>query len=135
MINTWRYIIVGFCLMSLSGCFGGGCNVIPNVTFHTSLNRGSHLNIYSPQGWAYATGGVCGLIVYNTGNGLIAYDRCSTVSPEKKNRVKVEEGVLIVDDESGAKWLLMDGSPTHIAECALRRYSVQKSGDNYIVSN
>lgn len=134
MIKVLQYIVVIVLTTLLSGCFGGGCNVIPNVTFHTSLNRGSHVAIYSPKGHTYALGGVRGLIVYNTGDGLVAYDRCSTVSPEKKNRVRVD-GVQIVDDESGAKWLLMDGSPTHIAECSLRRYSVRKSGDNYIVSN
>jgi hypothetical protein len=135
MIKIGQHIVVAFSLFLLSSCFSGACDVIPNVTFHTSLNRGSHLNVYSAKGWVYATGGVCGLIVYNTGDGLMAYDRCSTVNPNAKNRVKVEENVIIVDDDSGAKWLLLDGSPTDIAECSLRRYTVRKSGDNYIVSN
>ncbi|HMR19237.1 MAG TPA: hypothetical protein PKA53_08050 [Sphingobacterium sp.] len=134
MIGTRGYTFAGLYLLLLSSCFGDGCNVIPNVTFHTNLNRASHVDVYSPKGWVYATGGVCGLIVYNTGDGLIAYDRCSTVSPEKKNRVSVE-GMQMVDNQSGAKWLLMDGSPTNLAECALRRYSVRRSGDNYYVSN
>lgn len=91
--------------------------------------------MFATNGWVYLDGGVCGLIVYNTGNDrLIAYDRCSTVSPEKKNRVKVE-GILVVDDQSGATWLLKDGSPTHIAECALRQYGVNKQGSLYYVYN
>lgn len=134
MINFLRYSVIILSATLFSGCFGGACDVIPNVTFHTSLNRGSHISIYSPNGVDYANGGVCGLIVYNTGDGLVAYDRCSTVDPDKKNRVRIE-GLQIVDDQSGAKWLLTDGSPTHIAECSLRRYSVRRSGDNYIVAN
>ena len=127
---------VGFFLsmLLLSSCGKGGCNVIPNVTFQTNINRGSHVNVYSPHGWSNAAGGVRGLIVYNTGDGLVAYDRCSTVNPEQRNQVEVD-GLLIVDRASGAKWLLMDGSPTHLAECALRRYSVRRDGDNYYVSN
>src|SRR5690606_25467934 len=135
MIIFVRYstiLIAGvFCNL---GCGDGGCNVIPNVTFRTNINRGSHVNVYSPHGWSNASGGVRGLIVYNTGDGLVAYDRCSTVNPEQRNQVEVD-GLLIVDRSSGAKWLLMDGSPTHIAECSLRRYNVRKDGDSYYVSN
>lgn len=134
MTKHFQYSFFVFVITLFSGCFGGACDVVPNVTFHTSLNRGSHIAIYSPNGMVYANGGVCGLIVYNSGDGLIAYDRCSTVDPENKNRVRVE-GLQIIDDKSGAKWLLTDGSPTHIAECSLRRYSVRRSGDNYIISN
>ncbi|NGM63191.1 hypothetical protein G5B30_14875 [Sphingobacterium sp. SGG-5] len=135
MINLVRYGVVCICCLFCSiGCGDGACNVIPNVTFRTNINRGEHLNVYSPGGWSNASGGVRGLIVYNTGDGLIAYDRCSTVNPEQQNRVEVD-GLSIIDPASGAKWLLMDGSPTHIAECSLKRYNVRKDGDSYYVSN
>ncbi len=135
MINLVRYCVIFLCCILVTiGCGDGGCNVIPNVTFRTNINRGSHVNVYSPNGWSNASGGVKGLIVYNTGDGLVAYDRCSTVNPEQRNQVEVE-GLLIVDRVSGAKWLLMDGSPTHLTECSLRRYNVRKDGDNFYVSN
>ncbi|NGF55654.1 hypothetical protein G5B00_03935 [Parapedobacter sp. SGR-10] len=131
---------VGYCIlflfstMMLSRCGKGGCNVISEVSFNTGINQAEHPGVYATNGYAYAPGGVRGLIVYNTGDGLVAYDRCSTVAPEKRNQVVVD-GLLIVDEASGAKWLLRDGSPTHIAECSLRRYNVRKSGAVYYVSN
>lgn len=134
MTKIFRYCVIVLFTALFAGCAGGACDVLPDVTFHTSLNRASHISIYSPNGFEYANGGVCGLIVYNSGNGLVAYDRCSTVDPGSRNRVRVE-GLQIIDEKSGAKWLLTDGSPTHIAECSLRRYSVRRNGDNYIVSN
>lgn len=135
MLNGVRCIILLLTMAFLSSCFKGGCNVIPDVAFRTNINRASHQNAFSPGNYAYATGGVRGVIVYNTGNGMIAFDRCSTVNPGQKNQVKVINGVEVVDEASGAKWLLKNGSPTHIAECALRIYRVSGSGDLTYVSN
>jgi|SRR5690606_3489073 len=130
------YVPVLFCAFLLSSCGKGGCNVIPDVTFNVSFSQAEHPSVLATNGYAYVSGGVRGLIVYNTGNGLVAYDRCSTVDPGKRNQVKVDEDKYsVIDEASGAKWFLMDGSPTHIAECSLRRYSVQKSGVIYYVSN
>jgi len=132
MINFLRYSIIILSATLFSGCFGGACDVIPNVTFRSpeNLSLSSHPELFAPKGWVYTSGGVCGLIVHNTGDGFIAYDRCSTVDADKKNRVRVE-GLQIVDDQSGAKWLLMDGTPTHVAECSLKRYNVRKGGNLY----
>ncbi len=135
MMKTIGYcVMLLFCVVIVSSCGKGGCNVISEVTFNTNINQAEHQNVFVINGYAYASGGVSGLIVYNTGDGLTAYDRCSTVDPEKRNRVEVD-GLLVVDRVSGAKWLLKDGSPTHIAECSLKRYSVRKSGNVYYVSN
>ena len=136
MINFIRYcIILIISTQIMSSCGKSGCNVIPNMSFTTTLDRVNHSEIYAVTGWSYAEGGICGLIVYNTGaQGLIAYDRCSTVNSSQKNRVIVE-GNMVVDPESGAKWLLMDGSPAAIAECPLKPYQVRKNGDYYTVSN
>lgn len=117
------------------GCGRDNCNHVSNVSINTNINRGQHLGVYSAGGWAYAEGGTCGLIVYNIdGSRLTAYDRCSNVMGSQGNQVKVD-GMLIVDEVSGAKWLLLDGSPAEKAECHLRTYHVTRSGDNFYVRN
>ncbi|WP_022829396.1 hypothetical protein [Sphingobacterium paucimobilis] len=131
-INT--YIAFVFLSLFCGSCGSGGCNVVPNVTFQVTLSQGSSPDLYRPGGWAYADGGVCGLIVYNDGGNVIAYDRCSTVNIQQRNRVEVN-GFEVVDSASGAKWLLLDGSPAHIAECHLKPYRVSKSGDFYKIYN
>jgi len=129
-----------FCLLGsvFSGCSGDSCNVVPDRSFTANINQAEHIGVFSTNGWAYANGGYAGLIVYNTGTQaeprLVAYDRCSTVDPEKGNRVEVD-GNVVVDPVSGAKWLLMDGSPAALAECPLKPYSVGRSGSTFYVQN
>lgn len=136
MIRRVRYCIAVIVFIScLGSCGDGGCNIVPNVTFKTTVTQGSHPDVFRPGGWAYASGGACGLIVYNAGGGnVIAYDRCSTVDIGQRNQVEVN-GFEVVDKASGAKWLLLDGSPSHIAECHLKPYRVSKNGEFYSISN
>lgn len=128
------YIAFILSLVLIWGCGGNGCNVVPNVSFNITVTQGSHPNLFRAGGWAYANGGVCGLILYNSGGDVIAYDRCSTVDIGQRNQVEVE-GFEVVDRVSGAKWLLIDGSPSHIAECHLKPYRVSKNGAFYSVAN
>ena len=128
------YIAFILSLVLIWGCGGNGCDVVPNVSFNITVTQGSHPNLFRGGGWAYANGGVCGLILYNSGGDVIAYDRCSTVDIGQRNQVEVE-GFEVVDRVSGAKWLLIDGSPSHIAECHLKPYRVSKNGAFYSVAN
>ncbi|WP_437920546.1 hypothetical protein [Sphingobacterium sp. LRF_L2] len=132
------YIFFFVSIFTFQGCGSGSCNVVPDRSFTTNINQAEHLSVFSTNGWAYADGGYAGLVVYNTGTQakpqLIAYDRCSTVNPDAGNKVKVE-GQLIVDPVSGAKWLLLDGSPAEIAECPLKPYSVGQNGNVFYVQN
>ena len=139
MLTKTRYSIFFLLLLFLQGCGGGSCNVIPNVTVTSSFARATHNSAFGAGGYAYVEGGVAGLIVYNMGTlnqpKFIAYDRCSTVNPEKRNKVVVE-GAVIVDKVSGAKWFLQDGSPGAIAECPLKPYYVNGSGElRYYIQN
>lgn len=128
------YFLCALSVLLIWSCGKGGCNVVPNVSFSTTIGQGSNLDVLTPGGWSYAKGGVCGLIVYNNGTDVLAYDRCSTVNIGERNQVMVE-GFEIIDKASGAKWLLLDGSPSHIAECHLKPYNVSKKGYLYTISN
>lgn len=120
---------LSICLLFFS-CNDVACDIVPNTSFRVAVN-----DDFPTTGWKYAEGGVCGLIVYKSMNGLIAYDRCSTIDVGNRNKVIVD-GILIKDIESGSEWLLLDGSPSRIAECPLKAYrNIETRGMVYYVSN
>ncbi|MGN0002142.1 MAG: hypothetical protein ACI35V_01790 [Sphingobacterium composti] len=132
MIKYINGIAFLFFTLLASSCKDGGCNIVLNsVSFKTTLNPDQATPVRVTNGWSYADGGKCGIIVYNTGKQLVAYDRCVPIS----NTKLLVEGFEIVDKESGAKWLLMDGTPTQSSECSLKKYGVQTSGELIIISN
>lgn len=127
------------CLL-LSGCKKGGCNVVDYRPFQAtvSLVEFNELRLLmQPVALDVKRGGVAGLIVMQVSDGqYVAFDRCSTVNPEKRCAVELkDDGPVAVDPCSGATYILTNGSPSAIAECPLRSYYVRRDGDILIVSN
>lgn len=82
--------------------------------------------------------GIAGLIIYRRAdNAYVAFDRCSTVNPEKKNAVALDNpNVTATDPVSGAKYSLYDGSPVKApAKTSLKQYSVTIAGNTLQVTN
>ena len=82
--------------------------------------------------------GVAGIIIYRRAdNAYVAYDKCSTVNPEQKNQVIIDDPNLTATDPvSGAKYSLYDGSPVKApAKTSLKKYSVIISGNTLQVTN
>lgn len=82
--------------------------------------------------------GVAGLIIYKSGqNSYKAYDRCSSVDPEKKCKVEHNSSFTATDPCSGAMFSLQDGSPVKApAVRSLKQYRVQVINNfNIRVSN
>ena len=82
--------------------------------------------------------GVAGIIIYRRAdNAYVAYDRCSTVNPEQKNPVTVDDPSLTATDQvSGAKYSLYDGSPVKApAKTSLKQYGVTIAGNTLQVTN
>lgn len=125
-------------LILLASCKNNNCNVLPDVNIQNTFSQANAGSAFNPQGWSYLGGGVAGLIVYNMSasgqENFIAFDRCSPVNPQERNQVEVN-GYVVEDPESGAQWLLKDGSPLKIAECPLKAYRVTKMGNSYTVVN
>jgi hypothetical protein len=127
--------LCGF-IVIFSSCKKGGCNVIPDVSFLERVSLVEHQELRIPnQAVTIDRGGVAGLVVVYLGNNqYIAYDRCSTVAPEKKCAVTVE-GMVATDPCSRAKYILINGSPAEIAECPLKPYRAVKSGETILISH
>ncbi|MGV3509365.1 MAG: hypothetical protein ACO1N7_08765 [Sphingobacteriaceae bacterium] len=82
--------------------------------------------------------GVAGLIICKVGQySYVAYDRCSSVNPEKRCAVVPDNRFTATDPCSGAMFSLIDGAPAKApAERNLKRYNVRVSNNfNILVSN
>ncbi|WP_029286837.1 hypothetical protein [Pedobacter sp. R20-19] len=76
--------------------------------------------------------GVAGLIIVKTPLGsFVAFDRCSTVNPEKKCAIVPDDsGLTATDPCSGAKFSLLDGTPQKApAEKTLKIYNISLQGN------
>ncbi|MDF3078214.1 MAG: hypothetical protein K0S09_2103 [Sphingobacteriaceae bacterium] len=98
------------------------------VNFHASLND-PRLNALNGAGGAVSLNGygVAGIIIYRRAdNAYMAYDRCSTVNPEQKCAVVIDDPNLTATDPcSGAKYSLYDGAPVKApAKKSLKQYQV-----------
>ncbi len=124
----------------LVGCGKENLN-IPNVpvNYGEILTSPKLIRLSSPGGAAIVDNhGVAGLVIYRTlSGGYAAYDRCSTVNPEKQCPVELDEPSFTVTDKcSGAKYLLEDGSPAKApAVLSLKRYQVTVRGNMIYVTN
>jgi nitrite reductase/ring-hydroxylating ferredoxin subunit len=127
-------------VLMLGGC-GKSVNRVPDVPVNLSLPLTDPrlINLSSSGRGVLINGyGVSGLLLYRTiGNRYVAYDRCSTVNPENKCAVVLDDGAFTATDPcSGAKFLLEDGSPAKApATIALKEYSVTISGITLQVTN
>ena len=100
-----------------------------------SLQNPDYSKLLAPNSTVFLEGGIAGIVVYNTGRGYVAYDRCSTVNPEQRTALEVDDtGFNLVDPISGAKFDLATGFPTKKpAEKALLTYRVIITGNGYIL--
>jgi len=139
MIKIYGYIGLLYIALLPAACKKGGCNVVPDVNVYRVVLFGEHPKLRSLRVPDTVSGGVAGIIVMKIGdNDYVAYDRCSTVNPEKRCAVRLEENGLVARDPcSEARYMLVNGSPAEIAECPLKPYrvSLQPGGNAVIVTN
>lgn len=116
-------------------------DIVPNVPVNfSSPLTDPRLSRLSTAGGAVAlTGyGVAGIIIYRRiDNAYVAFDRCSTVNPQIKNAVVLDDpNITATDPVSGAKYSLHDGSPVKApAKTSLKQYSVIIAGNTLQVVN
>ncbi|GGE50931.1 hypothetical protein EV200_102101 [Pedobacter psychrotolerans] len=118
-------------LILFSGC-GKEENYVPEVVVNYnvtltqfSLQAKNNVLLVSNQG-------VAGLIIVKTPLGsFVAFDRCSTVNPEKKCAIVPDDsGLTATDPCSGAKFSLLDGTPQKApAEKTLKIYNISLQGN------
>ncbi|KIO76893.1 hypothetical protein TH53_12390 [Pedobacter lusitanus] len=138
--------IAGFILaLFLFSACGKQTNQVPNVGVNLNgFFTPAQLSELKAKGAIFIDGyGVAGIVIaYNVdpsgaGFSYKAFDRCSTVNPENRCAVTLENAYTLDDPCSGAKFSLLDGTPTKApAKIALKQYSISISANNnYRVTN
>ncbi|MFC4211420.1 hypothetical protein ACFOWA_09520 [Pedobacter lithocola] len=129
-----RVFSILFFIVIISGC-GKEENYIPEV----AVNYGVTVTEFSIKAvnnvLLVPNNGVAGLIIVKTPlGGYVAFDRCSTVNPEKLCKIVPDDsGLTATDPCSGAKFSLFDGSPQKApAEKSLKSYTISLQGNNLI---
>lgn len=129
-----------FTVLLIQSC-GKEEDYIPDIPFSVNISTNELSNIGDSPGkvviYARPGVGVAGLVFYNDGGRVLAYDRCSTVNPEQRNAVVFLAGSFVEDKVSGALFdLSNDGSPAKApAVRALKRYNVDLNGNFITVRN
>jgi nitrite reductase/ring-hydroxylating ferredoxin subunit len=128
-------------LISLLSCSKDNIDRIPDVYVSYKITL-QEFNIKSTNGLLLvnnqANAGVAGLIIYKRADGaFVAYDRCSSVNPQKRCAVVPDDPNLTATDPcSGAKFSLFDGSPVKApAERSLKQYRVIITNFDLMVVN
>ena len=123
-------------LALFSACSKSSCNVVPDVLVMERISLVQYPQVrLAQQAVAIEQGGFAGLIVVSLGNDqYIAFDRCSTVEPQKKCAVVVN-GLVATDPCSGATYILTNGSPSNLAECPLKPYRAFRNGETIEIRN
>ena len=138
----YRKIIFFVFFFALTSC-GKQNDFLPDipVTFQMSLGNPT-LNRLSVIGGAVTIDGygISGLIICRFSNdGYVAFDRCSTVNPEKRCAVTLDSPPFTATDPcSGAKFNLFDGSGSPAkapATISLKKYRVSISQNTIFVTN
>lgn len=129
-------VLVLVMALTLPACRKSSCNVVPDVLVmeRVSLVQYPQLRL-AQQAVAIDHGGVAGLIIVSLGGDqYVAFDRCSTLDPQKKCAVQVD-GLVATDPCSGASYILTNGSPSNLAECPLKPYRAFRSGETIEIRN
>ena len=130
-----------FILSTILSCSKDNIDRIPEVyvSYRITLQE---FNIKSTNGLLIvsnqANAGVAGLLIYKRADGaIVAYDRCSTVNPQKRCAVVPDDPNLTATDPcSGAKFSLFDGNPVKApAQRSLKQYRVIITNFDLMVVN
>jgi nitrite reductase/ring-hydroxylating ferredoxin subunit len=136
----FRSVLALSILLLLSCGKDDGTN-IPDVyvNYTVPINDPSISALNGPGGAVVISGhGVAGIIIYRrSDNVYVAYDRCSSVNPQSKCAVTLDNPSLTVTDPcSGAKFSLFDGTPVKApATKSLKSYQVTANSLYLMVMN
>lgn len=133
--------VLALSILLLLSCAKDDGTYIPNVyvNYTIPINDPSMSALNSPGGAVVISGhGVAGIIIYRRAdNVFVAYDRCSSVNPQNKCAVTLDNPNLTVTDPcSGAKFSLFDGTPVKApATKSLKSYQVTANSLYLMVTN
>ncbi|HCN84601.1 MAG TPA: hypothetical protein DIT07_13425 [Sphingobacteriaceae bacterium] len=130
--------LLGVCLLLLVSCSKDNSSYIPEVYLNYRITL-QEFQIKNTDGVLLVSNqGYAGLIICRTAiGGYAAFDRCSSVDPEKKCAVTPDTGGITATDPcSTAKFSLLDGAAVKApAVRPLKQYQVNVSSFEIAVIN
>jgi len=133
-------VLLFFGLFSCSTSDDGN-NILPNVPVNETIFLNNPLYsamAVTPGTFAYAPGGISGLIIYHTiSDNFIAFDRaCPHLDPNTCAPMIIEDGVNMTCTCDDSKFALeLDGTPQSGTPFAARQYRVVENGNTLIITN
>jgi hypothetical protein len=133
--------VLALSILLLVSCAKDDGTYIPDVyvNYAVPINDPSISALNGPGGAVVISGhGVAGIIIYRRSDNMyVAYDRCSSVNPQNKCAVTLDNPSLTVTDPcSGAKFSLFDGTPVKApATKSLKSYQVTANSLYLMVTN
>lgn len=100
-------------LLLFMGCGKDEGTYIPNVLVNYRISEAEFINTAKNRILLVPNMGVAGLMIIKVAPGnYVAFDQCSSVNPEQRCKVVPDDNLITATDPcSGAKFLLLDGSP------------------------
>ena len=111
------FIFALFTLFTLSSCTNNNENndILPNIPVNETINLSlpSYDNLLVPGGWAYASGGINGIIVYNiNGDQFKAYERSAPHLPSSNcSQMVVENNIRMKCLCDDSEFNILNGAP------------------------
>lgn len=118
-----------------------GNTVLPNVPVNETifLNNPLYSSMsVTPGTFAYAPGGIKGLIIYHTvSDTFIVFDRaCPHITPSSCSTMVIEDGINMKCPCDNSKFALeLGGAPQSGTPFYARQYKVVKNGNTLIITN
>lgn len=112
-------------------CFDdtGNNDVLPFIAVNETINLNlpQYIDLQVPGAWAYSTGGINGIIVYNiNGTKYKAYERsCPHIAPSTCSQMVIENNIKMICPCDDSEFNILNGSPlTSGVSNAAREYLV-----------
>ena len=127
-----------FFLVAFLGCQDDGSefdDLLPMVPVNQTifLNNPESIDLQVVGGWAYAPGGVGGIVIYHAGtNNYLAFERSAPhLRPEACSKMTVKSNLIMHCSCDDSEFSLLSGAPlTDGVKYPARQYRVLNTGPN-----
>ena len=142
-IKILKKIALIFILLFTFSCSDSNDNpntILPNFPVNETifLNNPEFINLQIVGGWAYAQGGISGLLIYHYSiNGYIAFDRAAPhLTPQNCSRMTVENSIKMFCSCDDSEFNILNGAPlTDGVNYPAKEYRVTVSGNTLHITN
>jgi hypothetical protein len=111
-LRKYSVVLVTFIVLVVACTKDNGVIPFVPVNFTINIHNPSYIDLNAVSGWTYVSGGSRGILVYRKSlDEFLTFDRHSTYDSQAGCQVALDStNLILVDDCSGSKFLITDGS-------------------------